>query len=866
MKKKSASQSAPARRSPGEAGFFKLRVVIGVLLCFAAVTIIVLAQPRSVQSGNSQPIIRAQYRGVVPIIKFDISPPMRDMVPLPAKECTKSENEEQGPIPLGPVGPVVPDKAVQRVLGKIGIPGPIISFDGNVNLCGCSPPDPNGAVGPNHVVTMSNLHFQIFNKSGTSLFGPAANNTLWSGFGGGCQTQNAGDPVVLYDQLADRWLLSQFTSSAPYLQCVALSQTNDPLGSYYRWAIAVGGGNNFGDYPKAGMWPDAYYFSTREFAGGVNFVGVGAYALDRPQALVGNPNPTIVSFLAPPSPAYVVGDGLLPSDLDGMTPPPVGSPNYFVGSEDNNGPYGAPADALTIWKFHYDPNMPQNSTFTLTNTLPTQPFNSILALCGGSRACIPQPSTANKIDHLGYRQRPLFRLAYRNFGSHESLVTNQSVSAGTGPNGEVSGIRWWELRSPNSSPVIFQEGTYAPGLTDGIHRWMGSIAMNSLGDIALSFSASNGTNPSVFPSVFYTARHAGDPPGQMTLGEGSIINGTGSQTGPSNRWGDYTSIDIDPVDDLTFWSVSEYVPTTSSIGWRLRIGAFNLAGGTPSPTPTASPTPTGTATATATPSGCQYTFTTGADTIVPGTTDTGNHIDDGDTFVALPFSFQLYDQTYNGVNVNSNGRLDFVCINEPNGYLSACLPAPDNQCSFAYTIFGLWSDYRTDVVGEGCSTFASGCGIFTSVSGTAPNRILNIEWRAVYFADHTQTANFEVRLYENNPNKRFDFIFGTVHPGSDQLYVSGVQGPGGAFTQDFCNAGPPAAGSRTYTCAGGGTPTPTGTPTATATATATAIATATATATATNTPTPTATPTPTPTPTPRATPTPRPQPTPRPRP
>src|ERR1044071_3103452 len=337
MKKKSTSKSA----------FSKLRVVIGVLLCFSAVTIVLLAQsrPPSGQSGQ-QPIIHAQYRGVLQVVKFDISPPMRDMIPLPVKECTKSENEEGGPIPLGPVGPVLPDKAVQRVLGKIGIPGPIISFDGNVNLCGCSPPDPNGAVGPNHVVTMSNLHYQIFNKSGTSLFGPAANNTLWSGFGGPCQTQNAGDPVVLYDQLADRWLLSQFTSTAvnnTYYECVALSQTSDPLGSYYRWAISTG--NNFPDYPKAGMWPDAYYFSTREFAGGSAFVGVGAYALDRPQALIGNPNPTIVSFLAPPTPAYVVGDGLLPSDIDGMTPPPVGSPNYFVGSDEKNGPYRARAHA-----------------------------------------------------------------------------------------------------------------------------------------------------------------------------------------------------------------------------------------------------------------------------------------------------------------------------------------------------------------------------------------------------------------------------------------------------------------------------------------------------------------------------------------
>ncbi len=658
---------------------------------------------------------------------------------------------------------------------------------------------------------------------------------------------------VLYDQLADRWVLTQFTASGPtYFECVAVSQTNDPTGSYFRYAISTG--NNFPDYPKGGMWPDAYYFSTREFLNGSTFVGVGAYALDRAQALAGNPNPTIVGFLAPPNPLYIVGDGLLPSDLDGQATPPPGSPNYFLGSQDDNASYGAPTDALNLYKFHYDPVTPVNSTFTLTDTLLTQPFNSIFSsTCTSTRSCIPQPGTPTKIDHQGYRQRPLFRLAYRNFGGHESLVTNQSVNAGTGPNGVVSGVRWWELRSPNSSPVIFQEGTYAPGLTDGIHRWMGSIAMNSLGDIALGFSASNDTNPSVFPSVYYTARHDGDPPGQMTLGEGSIINGTGSQTG-SARWGDYTAIDVDPTDDTTFWYINEYVPSTSSIGWRLRIGAFNVAGATPSPTPTASPSATATATATptATPLSCQYIFTTGTDPLVPGTDDTGNHTDDGDTFVALPFSFALYDQTFNGVNVNSNGRLDFVCINEPGGFLSACLPAAANICPFDYTIFGLWTDYRTDIVGEGCSNFASGCGIFTSVSGSAPNRIFNIEWRAVYFNDHNQTANFEIRLYENDPNQRFDFIFGTVQPGSDQLYVSGVQGPNNVFTQDFCDVNPPAAGSRTYTCPGGGTPTPT--PTATSTATATATATATSTM------------TPRPTPTPRSQPTPRPRPTPGPRP
>jgi hypothetical protein len=217
------------------------------------------------------------------------------------------------------------------------------------------------------------------------------------------------------------------------------------------------------------------------------------------------------------------------------------------------------------------------------------------------------------------------------------------------------------------------------------------------------------------------------------------------------------------------------------------------------------------------PSGvvCSYEFATGGDAIVPGDTDIGLHTDDGDTFVALPFTFQLYDQTFSGVNVSSNGRLDFVCVNEPGGFSSACLPPPDNLCAFDYTIFPLWSDYNLGVVGEGCANFASGCGVFTSVSGSAPNRIFNIEWRGVYFADHNQTANFEARLYEGDPNLRFDFVFGTVNPGSDQLYVSGVEQNGSNFTEDFCDAGPPAAGSRTYTCTGvvpTPTPTPTGTP------------------------------------------------------
>jgi hypothetical protein len=383
---------------------------------------------------------------------------------------------------------------------------------------------------------------------------------------------------------------------------------------------------------------------------------------------------------------------------------------------------------------------------------------------------------------------------------------------------------------------------------------MGSIAMNSLGDIALGFSASNTTT---FPSVFYTARHPGDPPGQMTLGEGSIKDGTCSQTGGGSRWGDYTSLVVDPTDDTTFWYINEYVPTTSNAGWRLRVGAFNLAGGgtpTPTPTPTATPCP-----------GNQYAITAGTDTIVPGTTDTGLHTDDGDTFVSFPsgFTFQLYDQTYNGVNVNTNGRLDFLCVNEPNGYQIGCIPPSDNQCSYDFTIFPVWNDYMTTLALAGCAGFPGGnCGIFTSVSGSAPNRIFNIEWRTVLYDGSAGqgTQNFEVRLYENggpDNNQRFDVIYGAIsNAGADSpwmQWVAGVQGNSGAafFSQDFCLAAadqPPQNVSRTYTLQGCGTPTPTPTATPTATPTGTPSA------------TPTATPTVTPTATPRATPRPRPTP------
>jgi len=401
--------------------------------------------------------VRGAYRGVTNAVRFDISPPLRTLESAPFKEGGRLMVEPDSGY-VGESSNPDTDPLVQSELGSLLIPPPLVSFDGPPNVNNVAPPDPVGDVGPDPYVAMTNLSFAVYDKSGGLLYGPVSNNTLWSGFGGACETSNDGDPIVLYDQLADRWLLTQFTAgSAPYYNCVALSTGPDPTGTYYRWAFTTG--SSFPDYPKYGIWPDAYYISTRDFAGG--YVGVGAYAADREEMIAGNPSPQVVSFFVDRNPEYNVGDGLLPADIDGSTLPPPGSPHYFAGTMDDDAEYGAPQDAMTLWEFHADFDTPGNSSFVLTHTLPTAPFDSFFPCSPGSRDCIPQPGTTNKVDILSYRQRPMHRLAYRNLGSHESLVTNQSVEASPG----MAGMRWYEVRDPGGTATIHQQGTYGPCTT-----------------------------------------------------------------------------------------------------------------------------------------------------------------------------------------------------------------------------------------------------------------------------------------------------------------------------------------------------------------------------------------------------------------
>jgi hypothetical protein len=503
-------------------------------------------------------------------VKFDISPAVRDIKPDISQKVKKAEDDKGAD---GPVGRYdhSGDAALQSTHG-VGafsspdlIPGTIANFAGMGGL-GSSPPDPVGDIGPNHYVQMVNARFQIFSRAGVSLFGPSNINTLFSGFGGPCQTANAGDPIVVYDQFADRWILSQFSdATGPFFNCVAISTTGDPTGTYYRYAFQTPA---FPDYPKYGIWRNSYLLNTRE--NGISRLGVIAF--DRAAMLAGNPVVREVRY------EVVQGatgpNGLLPADVDGFGLPPAGAPGYFLGTSDND--IGAASDALQLYKLNVDWTTPTpTSSLVGPINLPTSSFDSVFPCAPTSRQCIPQPGTTVKVDILSYRQRPTFRLAYRNFGTYESLVTLQSVEAAPG----MAGMRWWEVRDPAGTPFIHQEGTYAPGATDGIHRWMGSIAMDRLGNMGMGYSVSNGNavgSGEVYPGIRYTGRLVSDPLGTMPQGEGVIATGGGSQTSSANRWGDYTSMNIDPLDDCTFWYTNQYYITTSAASYASRIGSFKF--------------------------------------------------------------------------------------------------------------------------------------------------------------------------------------------------------------------------------------------------------------------------------------------------
>jgi len=555
-------------------------------ILFLALWIIGFVQNPSFQVfGEPSSQILSEPDALHPLVisssKNDVSVPLKDIPPI--REVHKPSFIEGIEI-LNPILPkAVPtlseekweeSSILEAPLAPTTMPAPLQSFDGLANYFGGWPPDTQGDIGPDYYIQWINLHFAIWridkvNHTSTLVYGPVVGKTLFQGFGGVCESTNNGDPITLYDPFSQHWFMSQFAlpnwPNGPFYQCVAVSQTMDPTGAWYRYEFQMPL-NKMNDYPKFGVWPDAYYMTVNQYnSGSMSWGGAAVAAMERSAMLVGNPARIIYIDLYNVDSRY---GGILPADFDGIFQPPAGSPGYFMEWDDGN--WIPSQDAARLWEFNVDWFDPGNSTFGLAGlpnqVIPTDNVNP--DLCGYARNCIPQPGTSTRVDAIS--DRLMYRLQYRNFGGYETLLTNHSVDV-TGT--DRAGIHWLEFRKASgggtSTWSIYQQGVYSP---DSNNRWMGSIAMDHMGNIALGYSVSSS---SIYPSVRYTGRIVTDDLGTLPQGEQTLISGSGSQTG-SSRWGDYSMMGVDPLDDCTFWYTQEYVATTGSNTWKTRIGSFRF--------------------------------------------------------------------------------------------------------------------------------------------------------------------------------------------------------------------------------------------------------------------------------------------------
>jgi hypothetical protein len=490
---------------------------------------------------------------------FDISPPLRDMFQDPnagndvswKDGAVKNHQYPEELLPKNYPDAIKNDPNVQFRFGMIKPDTTSMNFDGVGANNGVFPPDPAGDVGPNHYVQVVNLKYAIYDKSGVRILGPFNTDQIWNGMP---NNSNDGDGIVLYDEEADRWLISQFSlpnwpNVNPSFEMVAVSQTNDPTGSWYRYQYTF---TDMPDYPKFGVWRDAYYLCVNRFTR-TAYLGPGAAALDRAKMLVGDTTASMIYFKIS-NPGYYHG---LPADCDGAFAPEL-TPGIFAWTTTSK---------MIFYEFHPDWDSTTHSTFTQSLQLNITPFTYF-----DHGAGVPQKGTNVQIDPLSYPGSIMNRLQFRKFADHWSLVTNSTVDAGN----QVAGIRWYEFRKSGTSPwSVYQQATYAPD--DGNSRWCGSIAMDSSGNIGLAYSISS---PDMYPSIRYTGRMSGDPLNQFTIAEAGIMNGKGSQTNTQSypgRWGDYSTLTIDPSATSTFWYTNEYYSTTSNSSWKTRIASFSFA-------------------------------------------------------------------------------------------------------------------------------------------------------------------------------------------------------------------------------------------------------------------------------------------------
>ncbi len=577
MKKQNSKQSA----------FFNPRALTGLALCLLGVTLAFFAYngltgPSALAQGNTafQPDT-VNLSAPVPEDRGPVAPirtrPLRETTPIRPQAAPGHNHAEPIQPPTASMGGGT-DTARQKTYGKTtAAPAPAgTSFDGvGVGLAGfapsSNPPDVNGRVGATQYVQWNNTSFAIFDKvTGALQYGPAAGNTLFQGLGGVCASHNDGDPVVSYDILSGRWVLSQFVVSggtgSNSHQCVAVSVTSDATGAYYLYDF-VTDPVNFVDYPHTGVWPDGYYMAAHIFnSTGTAYIGARVYVFEREKMILGQAARMQSANLATYGGSFQYG--FLVSDLDSLTPPPVGAAAFILGPHPTNLALTASTRVAVTWG-----TLP---TISLTETTIANTTYTAAYCISTGRLCVPQLGQATTAALDNIKAHFMYRLAYRNNGTQaapqESLVVNIPVRGAT-TNTTHDAIRWYEFRNSGSSttaPTIYQQSTYDP---DSTYRWLGSIAMDKDQNIALGYSKSSAT---MYPGIWITGRLGTDPINTMGT-EVQVQAGSGSQDATGgNRWGDYSSLTLDPIDQCTFYFTNEYLKTSGAFNWSTRIASYRF--------------------------------------------------------------------------------------------------------------------------------------------------------------------------------------------------------------------------------------------------------------------------------------------------
>ena len=612
MKKKSTSKSA----------FFNLRILTASALCLLGIAVALFAQgnrtkpvQQNNRSGTNQDAPGTQTPDVVQMVgPVRLDQDLRNLPYIPQEaefeeqRLTRYPHPETGPPPPRASSPWLQSllKGIFRPMGTM--PPPILTFEGGAaaQFCACAPPDTDGDVGPNHYVETINTAFAVYNKTGTLLVGPVTYNTLFAPLvGTPCQNTNDGDPFVLYDQVADRWVISDFAfpgglpGSGPFWQCFAVSQTPDPVaGGWFLYALQHEPAHPtwIGDYPKMALWNNpqpggAYHLTVNLFDGPtLAFQGVRTFALDRAAMLAGTgtPNPTAVAFTVP---LAGVGDSysFVPATFRTGTAPPAGRDEMLL-AIDSPATGGVTLTQVHARFFHVDFVTPANSTLGLgANHTPNAEITVsgfVDAFTNTTTRLVPQQGSTQNLDTLG--DKIMTPMVYQNRAGTESLWTSNTVCTDA-PCTQPTGVRWYQFNVTGgtfpATPV--QQQTWTNG-NDGLYRFMPSIAVDNAGNTAIGYATSNSA---AFPGIRYAGRLVSDPPSNLGQGEATLFSGTGSQTGTNGRWGDYSMTTIDPSDNMSFWTVGEYYANTSAFNWHTRIGKFNFAGGGQSPTPTPTATP-----------------------------------------------------------------------------------------------------------------------------------------------------------------------------------------------------------------------------------------------------------------------------------